>query len=218
MDCHSEFESYFEGWSAQLTDFADANWKAGRVTRPLAHLCTFHEGRNELTAVPGKDIWSEQFTLAILKHREVIKRNNGIKEKNICALLAPVGFDVRKIDTVLIGDLSALGATRGGNAHLRRIWRAGIGRGFRRRLGRGFVTSRPDLSEQVLSLAKTCSMGLRSGEYLGRNTRRAPTSRIALRTAFPLRDRRLSRMTTSPGLRVGTRNRSRPPHLPDDIH
>ena len=29
-------------------------------------------------------------------------------------------------------------------------------------------------------------MGLRSGEYFGRNTRRAPTSRIALRTAFPL--------------------------------
>jgi len=34
-------------------------------------------------------------------------------------------------------------------------------------------------------LAKTCSIGLRSGEYFGRNTRRAPTSRIALRTAFP---------------------------------
>ena len=32
----------------------------------------------------------------------------------------------------------------------------------------------------------SCSMGLRSGEYFGRNTRRAPTSRIALRTAFPL--------------------------------
>jgi hypothetical protein len=27
---------------------------------------------------------------------------------------------------------------------------------------------------KVLNLAKTCSIGLRSGEYLGRNTRRAP--------------------------------------------
>jgi hypothetical protein len=117
MFCHAEFESYLEGWSSQLTDFADANWKAGRVTRPLAHLCTFHEGRNELSSVPGKDIWSEQFTLAILKHRDIINRNNGIKEKNICALLAPVGFDVRKIDPVLIGDLSAFGAIRGGHAH-----------------------------------------------------------------------------------------------------
>ena len=60
-------------------------------------------------------------------------------------------------------------------------------------------------------MAKTCSMGLRSGEYLGRKTRRAPTSRIARRTAFPLWDPRLSRMTTSPGLRVGTRNCSQYP-------
>src|ERR1700690_1218736 len=39
---------------------------------------------------------------------------------------------------------------------------------------------------RVLNLAKTCSIGLRSGEYFGRKTRRAPTFRIALRTAFPL--------------------------------
>ena len=35
-------------------------------------------------------------------------------------------------------------------------------------------------------MAKTCSMGLRSGEYFGRKTRRAPTARMAFRTAFPL--------------------------------
>src|SRR5271163_973547 len=40
-------------------------------------------------------------------------------------------------------------------------------------------------------------MGLRSGEYFGRKTRRAPTSRIAFRTAFPLWKPRLSRITTS---------------------
>ena len=36
-----------------------------------------------------------------------------------------------------------------------------------------------------LSLAKTCSIGLRSGEYFGRNRRRAPAALIAFRTAFP---------------------------------
>ena len=39
---------------------------------------------------------------------------------------------------------------------------------------------------KVLNLANTCSIGLRSGEYLGRNTRRAPTARMACRIAFPL--------------------------------
>src|SRR5580704_6104112 len=56
---------------------------------------------------------------------------------------------------------------------------------------------------KVLNLAKTCSIGLRSGEYLGRNTRRAPTSRIARRMAFALWEPRLSRMT---GARLEGRN------------
>ena len=44
-------------------------------------------------------------------------------------------------------------------------------------------------------------MGLRSGEYFGKKTRRAPTLRIVRRTAFPLWELRLSRITTSPWLR-----------------
>ena len=58
------------------------------------------------------------------------------------------------------------------------------------------VGARRDFSHSVLNLAKNCSIGLRSGEYFGRNTRRAP---IADRCAhgFPLCDPRLSRMTTS---------------------
>ena len=71
---------------------------------------------------------------------------------------------------------------------MRRIRRAGTGRGFyrlRRRSPRSFGLL--GLSQQkVLNLAKTCSMGLRSGEYLGRKTRRAPTARMAFRTPFPL--------------------------------
>src|SRR4029077_2373594 len=50
---------------------------------------------------------------------------------------------------------------------------------------------------KVLNLAKTCSIGLRSGEYFGRNTRRAPTLRIARRTAFALWEPRLSRINVA---------------------
>jgi hypothetical protein len=49
-------------------------------------------------------------------------------------------------------------------------------------------------------------MGLRS-EYFGKNMRRAPTARIAFRTAFPLWEPRLSRMTTSPGFDCPTPDR-----------
>ncbi len=39
---------------------------------------------------------------------------------------------------------------------------------------------------RCLILAKTCSIGFRSGEYFGSRSRLAPASRIALRTAGPL--------------------------------
>jgi len=42
------------------------------------------------------------------------------------------------------------------------------------------------LRSRCLSLAKTCSMGLRSGEYFGRKINLAPAARMSWRTALPL--------------------------------
>lgn len=59
--------------------------------------------------------------------------------------------------------------------------------------------------KSVLSLANTCSIGLRPGLYGDRNIRLAPAARMARRTAWLLWLPRLSNITMSPGLRVGTR-------------
>ena len=48
------------------------------------------------------------------------------------------------------------------------------------------------LRSQCLSLAKSFSIGFRSGEYLGSRKSRAPASRMARRTAALLREPRLS--------------------------
>lgn len=61
------------------------------------------------------------------------------------------------------------------------------------------------LRRSALILAKTCSMGLRSGEYWGSRKRLVPALRMAVRTAWLVWLRRLSRTTMSPGLRIGTR-------------
>src|SRR5215213_1754293 len=58
---------------------------------------------------------------------------------------------------------------------------------------------------QCLSFEKSCSIGFRSGEYLGRKRRRAPAARMARRTALLLCEPRLSMTTMSPCRRVGTR-------------
>ena len=61
------------------------------------------------------------------------------------------------------------------------------------------------LRRSALILAKTCSIGLKSGEYGGRNMRLAPARSIAARAPLTLWAGRLSRMTISPGARVGAR-------------
>src|SRR3954471_21233532 len=61
------------------------------------------------------------------------------------------------------------------------------------------------LRSRCLSLAKTCSIGFRSGEYFGRKKSLAPTERMSSRTALPLWLPRLSMMTMSPRFKVGSR-------------
>src|SRR3981189_995504 len=59
------------------------------------------------------------------------------------------------------------------------------------------------LRNKCLSLAKTCSIGFRSGEYFGRKQSLAPAARLSWRTALALWLRGLSRVTMSPGRGVG---------------
>lgn len=115
--CHAEFETYFEGWALRLTDLAWNRWSAGKVSRPLLHLCSFNGGRNELSSVPKKDIWSEIVVSSIRKHQQVVKGNHGVREANISRLLGPLGFDLRKIDPILLADLDAFSSMRGAHAH-----------------------------------------------------------------------------------------------------
>lgn len=116
--CHAEIETFFETWAKTLLDLALTRWGAGTVSRPLLHVCTFHGGRNELSSVPSKDIWSELVVNSIRKQQAIVSNNNGIREANICRLLAPLGFDVRKLDGLLLNDLAAFSTIRGGHAHL----------------------------------------------------------------------------------------------------
>lgn len=46
------------------------------------------------------------------------RENNGIREKNLLALLLPIGVDLRTVDPLLIGRLDDLGSRRGAAAHL----------------------------------------------------------------------------------------------------
>ena len=115
--CHAEIEIYLESWANAFVDLADQKWKANTATRPLVHMCTFHEGRNSPSSVPSKDIWNEVIYKAIAKHRGIIKGNHGIKEENFCEMFSPLGIDTTSVDSILLNDLSAFGTLRGDHAH-----------------------------------------------------------------------------------------------------
>ncbi|WP_298808760.1 hypothetical protein [uncultured Sphingomonas sp.] len=115
--CHSQIETFLEAWTKQFVDHAETEWKANRATRTMVHICTFHEGRKNMSNPPNDDKWNEEVFKALAKHKSVITGNHGIKEANVCELLSPVGFDTRTIDPILLGDLTAFGRLRGDHAH-----------------------------------------------------------------------------------------------------
>jgi hypothetical protein len=69
-------------------------------------------------------------------------------------------------------------------------------------VGEGVVSAGAGLSQRGLEFGEDLlkrSIGSRSEEYLGMNSRPAPAARIVCRIAFALCHPRLSRITTSPG-------------------
>ncbi|MEW9838105.1 hypothetical protein [Mesorhizobium marinum] len=125
---HAEFETFLEEWATLIVEAAHDKWLAQRATKPIAHLCTFADGRAPLSSVPSGDIWNELVINSVVKQRNIIQKNNGIKEQSVCHLFAPTGFDVRNIDPILLGDLSAFGGLRGDHAH--KSHRVQIGNAF----------------------------------------------------------------------------------------
>lgn len=114
---HAEFESYIECWASLILNRSKDRWASGKIDRCLSYLLAFREKTNAPGQVPKSDIWGEPCVLALKGHEDLISKSNGIKEAHICGLFAPMGFDVRKIDEVLLGDLMAFAKLRGDHAH-----------------------------------------------------------------------------------------------------
>lgn len=97
-----------------------------KPTRPLLFLTSFYNEKVEgISSVPTADIWEERAREAISMHRKRLVRNNGIRSRNIISLYAPVGYDVRNIDSILLSELDSFGFLRGGYAHSSLHSRAG---------------------------------------------------------------------------------------------
>lgn len=129
---HAEIESYIEDIAISATDTAWKAWdKYGIATRTALSLLAFCGSEMSLPpdSIEAKQSnqekgWKEKIDtstklkLTINKYNNFIKRkNHGIKEENILAILLPIGISPDDIDRTLLADLNSFGESRGLAAH-----------------------------------------------------------------------------------------------------
>ncbi len=127
---HAEIEAYFEDrvWEAAL--HAKKNWdEEGKSSRILISIvafsgqmmdlppntCTPVRGSRRIS--PEKIYINEKVNLSINAFYEVIKKNHGLKESNLLALLLPIGINSDDLDTVFLANMNTFGQDRGIVAH-----------------------------------------------------------------------------------------------------
>lgn len=121
---HAEIEAYFEDMVSHVVASTETVWKTSRkVTAPLISMVTYFEGERK---GPPATFDKKQFKdrnlnelihKAISQHKARIKANHGIREKNLCDLLFPIGFGHSDLSTTLTASLDSFGSRRGDLAH-----------------------------------------------------------------------------------------------------
>jgi hypothetical protein len=120
---HAEIEYYIESIVENKIDISLDSWnKHQKVNRILIALMAFNN--REFPNVPGNfDELTSRNDLNFRLHtivndfRNIIKSNNGIKEKDLTNLLIRIGIEADEIDNTLIISMNSFGAMRGDLAH-----------------------------------------------------------------------------------------------------
>ena len=122
---HAEIETFVEEWAKEIARASEVAWTSSRkITDPLSFLFATLAERIDvpitLVGPKGKDS-PQRLADASLKlyqkYYKQIKDNNGIKEKNVLALFAPLGVPAAALGSTLLPNLDNLGVLRGTYAH-----------------------------------------------------------------------------------------------------
>lgn len=122
---HAEIESYLEEWAREIARASEVLWTSShKITEPLAFLFATLSERLEipvtLAGPKGKDSpqrLADASVKLFQRYYKQIKDNNGIKEKNVLALFAPLGIPAVALGSTLLPNLDSLGTLRGAHAH-----------------------------------------------------------------------------------------------------
>lgn len=121
---HAEIEFYFEEITKEIIKKAYDSWEMnGSVSRTLVALIAYCPA--SFKSIPEKtseQTASEDLRFRIKKSRDYFNTyirtmNNGIKERDILALLLPIGITINDLDNDLLIALNNFGIARGQIAH-----------------------------------------------------------------------------------------------------
>lgn len=129
---HAEIESFFEDRTLEPVSRAQFVWESTRHVSHVA-LCLVGFSGKEMASPPSTleapndnkrkswpalvDIGQRLLPIIATFHNHVRNENHGIKEKNLLALLLPIGIAHGKIDSAFLADMESFGALRGLAAH-----------------------------------------------------------------------------------------------------
>lgn len=121
---HAEIEFYFEEITKEIIKKAYDRWKAdGTVSRTLVALVAYCPAVfKDIPEKTSDQTASEDLQFRVKKSRDFFNtyirtKNNGIKEKDILALLLPIGVTINDLDNDLLIALNNFGTARGQIAH-----------------------------------------------------------------------------------------------------
>jgi hypothetical protein len=129
---HAEIESYFEDRALEPVSRAQTVWESTRHVSHVA-LCLLGFSGKEMALPPATleapsdnkrkawpalvDIGQRLLPIISTFHNQVRNENHGVKEKNLLAMLLPIGVAHAKIDPTFLADMESFGALRGQAAH-----------------------------------------------------------------------------------------------------
>lgn len=129
---HAEIESYFEDRTLEPVSRAQTVWQSTRHVSHVA-LCLLGFSGKEMALPPPTleaptdnkrkawpaliDIGQRLLPIISTFHHQVRNENHGVKERNLLAMLLPIGVAHAKIDPTFLADMESFGALRGQAAH-----------------------------------------------------------------------------------------------------
>lgn len=117
---HAEIESYLEDVVRQIADKTLAKWQVSNVgSKELISVLAALKNDPEISDKQLSSLKTTEETVnySFVLFKKRITKNNGIKEKDVKALMSPIGFDVEALIPELVPLLDSFGTKRGEVAH-----------------------------------------------------------------------------------------------------